>query len=674
MAALPKLSLESTAFLVGAGASISSGIASGQMFNRTFLPLLVPGELAEDGRTLPLRNPAPPGRHPARGTIRFEQLVDAVRRNADPDLLVIQYLETSWAPSGLHGWLAAAIARGAVVMTTNLDSLIELAWLRRSGSPLPQVVRREEFVDWEAGTPTLLKLHGTLRRSEYLSLGLAGQSRRWFSDLDQREVASFGVTLDRLGALASTREGFGAQFLLPPEVLAALESALAGRDLVVAGYSGSDDFDVMPSLRHLSGSCQRVVWIDHRGGGEPAVRRRGGFVLAAGPTERVLEELFDSAVPAGNGGAIDAAAAFGEFCAEWSRRVVLDEQRKFLITGEVLHAMGMLSHSLSIWESGIDNVSTRDPAAAARFCLYLGDAYVAERSWVFAEEVFEVAVMRSERARDLGLHARAVLGYARVLAAMASGFGREEARAHALGLLRQFFGMAGFDEGLADCEVKAAVVVSAVARTLGRDEPVMSYTDGVYTQRLALLRHYAKWPLLQENKVLRAEFLAELSLAEFDAGDARAADEHAHELASLCAMLHLPLLHATFVIECADLTGATAPAEAEALYRSAARKFERAGYPVGEAEARLGAAVMATLQGRAGADDELDTARFTFEDDGIRWNVEQIDRLREASRQLDEATQQAIRDRFFRIIRTHWREFLGKAGWHTPSSPGRRSP
>src|SRR5688572_4956994 len=126
MEALPRLRYDSSALLTGAGVSIASGIASGQTFNSRILPRLVPRDI--EGRGRALATPAAARRRPRRGNIRFEQLVEIIRGVTDPELLVLQYLEQSWKPCALHRWLARAVHRGAALMTTNLDSLIETAY------------------------------------------------------------------------------------------------------------------------------------------------------------------------------------------------------------------------------------------------------------------------------------------------------------------------------------------------------------------------------------------------------------------------------------------------------------------------------------------------------------------------------------------------------------------
>ena len=147
------LRLDRTVILVGAGASVASGIATGQMFNRSLLPRLIPDDLKSDERMRPLFEPAASRRRPRKGSLRFEQLIEILRQSADPELLIMQYLESSWSPSTLHQWIARAIHQGAIVLTTNLDSLIEVAYRDLFGEPLKQVIEKREHRQYQWGDP-----------------------------------------------------------------------------------------------------------------------------------------------------------------------------------------------------------------------------------------------------------------------------------------------------------------------------------------------------------------------------------------------------------------------------------------------------------------------------------------------------------------------------------------
>ena len=163
----------------------------------------------------------------------------------------------------LHTFLARALKQKAFVFTTNFDSLIEYAFQQEPDyephSPFLQVYLEDEAEEKDSnscnsferylrrGMPgyALLKLHGTLRdiytRSE--PVNTSGQS-------------SIGATLDRIGAR-------GGAMRLEPYKHATLETALRGRMICVMGYSGADDFDVIPSLADTLSGATALLWLRH---------------------------------------------------------------------------------------------------------------------------------------------------------------------------------------------------------------------------------------------------------------------------------------------------------------------------------------------------------------------------------------------------------------------------
>src|SRR5687767_10217777 len=106
MSALPQLELENVVVQAGAGVSVPSGIASGQIFNERVLDEL----LRQDGDTQDLE-PLHTWRRtsPRQPLIRFEQFVGILRDFVDPQLSILNYLERSWQPTAVHDWLVEAL-------------------------------------------------------------------------------------------------------------------------------------------------------------------------------------------------------------------------------------------------------------------------------------------------------------------------------------------------------------------------------------------------------------------------------------------------------------------------------------------------------------------------------------------------------------------------------------
>jgi tetratricopeptide (TPR) repeat protein/NAD-dependent SIR2 family protein deacetylase len=241
-----------TTFLAGSGISFSSGIPTGWNFNHGMAELLAADaeELAE------VRSLLVSGYASSHNAVRFEQVMFVLRERLDPELDVLRCFDVRDRPTGLHRFLAGALRNGAYVFTTNFDSLIEAACVE-AGSRVLQVYV-EDAADEPLGSPgcsferfeksdaheAVLKLHGTLYD---MRGGDAGE-------LEVRRL--IGATLDKIGAR-------GRAARLEPHKEAVLRRALTSRVLCVVGYSGADDFDVLPSLVEALPHAAGLVWFRH---------------------------------------------------------------------------------------------------------------------------------------------------------------------------------------------------------------------------------------------------------------------------------------------------------------------------------------------------------------------------------------------------------------------------
>lgn len=167
--------------------------------------------------------------------LRFEQLVEAVGLTIDPTLTSVRALIPSTQPNEYHFHLARLIERGHVVLTTNFDQLIEQAACQL-GFQVTAVVTESDYADYrdspESFERPLFKLHG--------SFGGSGS--------------------ENVRAAVATEAGIigtGTSFTLFKWTV--VKHLLDSHDLVVVGYSGYDDFDVMPSLGRAGGE-RRLYW------------------------------------------------------------------------------------------------------------------------------------------------------------------------------------------------------------------------------------------------------------------------------------------------------------------------------------------------------------------------------------------------------------------------------
>jgi len=211
-----------------------------------------------------------------RVAIRFERLLQIVRDTVDPELAILRCLDQAKTPATLHEFLATMIALGSPVFTPNFDALIERAYFKkwptsplclvdrercrgRSHSPSFSAVWKSK-IRTSLTKPMLFKLHGSLHGITYSACGLR-RIGKW-------QPQTVGATLDSIG-----RESMSARLEYYKEKVLARE--LSGRLLIILGYSGLDDFDIVPTLERIlkKGGLSGLVWIFHDTSGKIRIQR-----------------------------------------------------------------------------------------------------------------------------------------------------------------------------------------------------------------------------------------------------------------------------------------------------------------------------------------------------------------------------------------------------------------
>jgi len=228
-------------FLVGAGCSVDA--PSCQPAGRKMIEDIVEYTCAESEiqKILDLEE------------LRFEQLVEIVRDQLDKELKIIDYYGQCDKPNLQHFYLAEMIKKGNFVMTTNFDFLIEHALLNSgvSEKDITPVITKEDFQNYrdptklyQKGKKTLYKVHGS--------------TKNIISKEDTRD------------SLVATIQAFGSNkvgenvFQVEPFKRELFNNISNGRSLVIMGYSGSDDFDIVPTLKVLK-NIQNIIWINYSG-------------------------------------------------------------------------------------------------------------------------------------------------------------------------------------------------------------------------------------------------------------------------------------------------------------------------------------------------------------------------------------------------------------------------
>ncbi|MFX1450772.1 MAG: tetratricopeptide repeat protein [Promethearchaeota archaeon] len=183
--------------------------------------------------------------------LRFEQLVEIIRDRLDRKLKIIDYYELCDKPNFQHFFLTEMIKKGHFVMTTNFDCLIELAMIQ-SGIPkkkITPIITKKDFQKFnnpfkflENDLKFVYKIHGS-----------------------PKNIMTGKVTKDSLittiQAFGSNKEGLNV-FQIEPFKQPLVKNISEDRSLVVIGYSGSDDFDIVPTLKVLE-NLKELIWINY---------------------------------------------------------------------------------------------------------------------------------------------------------------------------------------------------------------------------------------------------------------------------------------------------------------------------------------------------------------------------------------------------------------------------
>ncbi|MFX0091424.1 MAG: tetratricopeptide repeat protein, partial [Candidatus Hodarchaeota archaeon] len=228
-------------FLVGAGVSLDppSCLPTGYHFTKAILEQLIPE--VEQENIMTLMDPEREGMQGPGDFLRFYQFMEYLHNWYDPDLRVLEVL-SSTAPNFNHFFLAEMLKQNHTVVTTNFDSLIEYALLELQvprDHILPVIHQRDWKTPPNPNQYQVYKLHGSMIDIR--------------DNKDCRE--SIQATLSQIVQETEV-------FQLEEWKHSSVQSLLQNYDVIVLGFSGLDDFDVMPTLQTIS-SSKRILWITH---------------------------------------------------------------------------------------------------------------------------------------------------------------------------------------------------------------------------------------------------------------------------------------------------------------------------------------------------------------------------------------------------------------------------
>lgn len=232
-----KLRPSETALLVGAGVSVDapSCIPAAHAVVAALSDWLGNGDAEQADRARQAMTAR--GNNPY-ALVRFEQVWQTLDNIMPGISRTLESLELFGSPNENHHALAEILTHGGSVITTNFDRRIEWALRRRGTRCNPWVFGRSKSTH-DADTQ-YFKVHGSFGRRRQLLATL-------FS------IGSAGLAFSRM-----------------PQLKDALSAQVDGRTLVVAGYSFSDHFDLVPLIEN-EWRPSRIVWIDYQPGATGAV-------------------------------------------------------------------------------------------------------------------------------------------------------------------------------------------------------------------------------------------------------------------------------------------------------------------------------------------------------------------------------------------------------------------
>ncbi len=183
--------------------------------------------------------------------LKFETLTEILYNQLDPELKVLDYFGLCEKPNFQHFFLADMIKRGNLILTTNFDSLIEHALIQSNinkNSIFP-IINEQDYQKYteiqqifDKGLFPVIKLHGSIKNI-----------------ISGKNIKKYLISLvDRIGSKMSEVS----LFQIEPYKQTLIEKVLKDKIIIIMGYSGLNDFDILPILKEIN-SFKKIIWINH---------------------------------------------------------------------------------------------------------------------------------------------------------------------------------------------------------------------------------------------------------------------------------------------------------------------------------------------------------------------------------------------------------------------------
>jgi len=183
--------------------------------------------------------------------LRFEILLEIIRNQLDNDLKILEFFEQCDKPNIIHFFLAEMINKGHTIITTNFDFLIEYALIKSNNGKdhIFSVITEKDYREFKnifeylnTGKKFLFKIHGSMK-----------------DILTDRNTKEYFLSLiEKIGSYKSEFD----LFFVEPYKGVLLNKLLNNANLILIGYSGQNDFDIIPILKKYH-KLQRILWVNH---------------------------------------------------------------------------------------------------------------------------------------------------------------------------------------------------------------------------------------------------------------------------------------------------------------------------------------------------------------------------------------------------------------------------
>lgn len=336
-------------------------------------------------------------------SIRFEMLIDVISQ-FDPNLNVLDAIRNYTTPNLNHYNLAELAIRGNYVVTPNFDDLIERAIINLGYNPVT-ICTDADFSSYvlkprknNSSAVPVFKLHGSFYK--------------YIGNKYEKYIVKETLQASLTSILSNNNE---LSLSTPKQRL--LCDVIKTSTLIIAGYSGSDDFDIIPVLKKMV--PYNLIWIEHnndndnknrieeeidlmlktqKNGKEQLISKsyicdRSTVTLYKTHTGTYLKALGGiNSTPTENTKELNMPS-FEEHIREWS--LSFSEEQKYLLVGNLYHRMSLIKEAIELYKT-IPSNSIYYPDSLINICSDLAQLTKFKEALDLAEWVLNNDLIKDE--------------------------------------------------------------------------------------------------------------------------------------------------------------------------------------------------------------------------------------------------------------------------------------